>query len=46
MLCVVARFTPVSTSSDNLMTVGPVPVWVTARSAAVPVAKSGNDHAS
>ena len=43
---VVARLTPVSASSDSRITVGPVPVWVTARNAAAPVAKSGNDHAS
>ena len=46
MLSVVARLTPVSASSDSRMTVGPVPVCVTARRASVPVAKSGNDHAS
>ena len=33
-------------SSDSRITVGPVPVWVTARRAAAPVAKSGNDQAS
>ena len=43
---VVARLTPVSASSESRITVGPVPVWATARSAAAPVAKSGNDHAS
>ena len=46
MLSVVARLTPVSASSDSRITVGPVPVWTTARSASAPVAKSGNDHAS
>ena len=46
MLSVVARFTPVSASSDSRMTVTPVPICVTARKAAAPVAKSGNDHAS
>ncbi|CKR33098.1 Uncharacterised protein [Mycobacterium tuberculosis] len=43
---VVARLTPVSASSESRTTVGPVPVWVMVRSAATPVAKSGNDHAS
>ncbi|CNK20531.1 Uncharacterised protein [Mycobacterium tuberculosis] len=43
---VVARLTPVSASSESRTTVGPVPIWVTARKAAAPVAKSGNDHAS
>ena len=43
---VVARLTPVSASSESRMTVGPVAFWVTARRAAAPVAKSGNDHAS
>jgi hypothetical protein len=46
MLSVVARLTPVSASSESRITVGPVPVCTTARSASVPVAKSGNDHAS
>ena len=46
MLCVVARLMPVSTSSDNRSTVGPVPVCTTARNAAAPVVKSGKDHAS
>ena len=35
-----------SISSDSRMTVGPVPVWTTARSAAAPVAKSGKVKAS
>ena len=46
MLSAVARLTPVSASSESRMTVGPVPVWVTARRASAPVAKSGNDQAS
>ena len=38
----VARFTAVSASSDNRMTVGPAPCCSTARNAAAPVAKSIN----
>jgi len=46
MASVVARLTPVSASSDSRITVGPLPVCVTARKAIAPVPKSGNDHAS
>ena len=42
----VARLTIVSVSSDSRITVGPVPCCSTARSAAAPVAKSGNRNAS